>query len=296
MNSTGLDDVILKDEVKATVKQMIMLTKMKVHAKSSVLLSRLQVKGALFYGPPGTGKTHLCRAIAQTMGCNMLALDSAALEFTAVGRTEKSIRAAFTVARKHAPCIVFFDEVDALFYRRGNCDKKWERTTLTQFLQELDGLTSRATDAPFVLVATNRPMDLDPAFLRRLPQKIHFGLPDEQAREKILNVLLHKDDILPDVDLKRLAALTDGYSGSDLNNLCGEAALLWAMEYNLAQNDDASAVVENLPTVQLSNAHFIHGLQKIRPTVSKKQLRELDDFRHAFNPASSGNGDLETPD
>lgn len=225
--------MILNEDIKGIMKQLIVLSKTKIETKSS-LLAGLQIKGALLYGPPGTGKTHFSRAIANCLGSNMLALDSASLQSQYVGETEKYISAAFSLARKYRPCILFFDEVDALFYRRASSDRSWQRAALTQFLQEMDGL-SNGPDAPFVLVATNRPMDLDDAFMRRLPQKILFDLPDEGARAKILRVLLSEKDLDTDVSIETLTASTKGYSGSDLKNLCSEAALLWMME--LAQKD-----------------------------------------------------------
>ncbi|KAM3506602.1 hypothetical protein MY10362_002256 [Beauveria mimosiformis] len=239
LQDTKYEDVILNGDIKEMMRQLIQLSKMKIEAKSTHLLSCVQISGALLYGPPGTGKTHLSRAIANSMGSNMLALDSAVLQSKYVGETEKYIKAAFSLARKLDPCIIFLDEVDALFYRRASNDRSWQRSALTQFLQEMDGLRAGQPGAPFVLVATNRPGDLDTAFLRRLPQKIYFELPDTAARSQILRVLLNEEDLSPDVDIDELAALTDGYSGSDLKSVCAEAALLWVLE--MSQKDAKEA-------------------------------------------------------
>ncbi|EJP66467.1 MSP1 protein [Beauveria bassiana ARSEF 2860] len=239
LQNTKYEDVIVNGDIKEMMRQLVQLSKMKTEAKSKHLLSCVQISGALLYGPPGTGKTHLCRAIANSMRSSMLALDSAALQCKYVGKTEKFIRAAFSLARKLKPCIIFLDEVDALFYRRASSDHSWQRSALTQFLQEMDGLGAGQPGAPFVLVATNRPGDLDTAFLRRLPQKIYFELPDTAARAQILRVLLNEDDLGPDVDIDELAALTDGYSGSDLKSVCAEAALLWVLE--MSQKDAKEA-------------------------------------------------------
>ncbi|KAM3562275.1 hypothetical protein ARSEF4850_002844 [Beauveria asiatica] len=239
LQDTKYEDVILNGDIKEMMRQLVQLSKMKIEAKSTHLLSSVQISGALLYGPPGTGKTHLSRAIANSMGSSMLALDSAALQCKYVGETEKYIRAAFSLARKLDPCIIFLDEVDALFYRRASSDRSWQRSALTQFLQEMDGLHAEQPGTPFVLVATNRPGDLDTAFLRRLPQKIYFELPDSAARAQILRVLLNEEDLGPDVDIDELAALTDGYSGSDLKSVCAEAALLWVLE--MSQKDAKEA-------------------------------------------------------
>lgn len=245
LQDTKYEDVILHDDTKDMMKQLVLLSRKKIDVKSSLLMSAVQISGALLYGPPGTGKTHLSRAIANSLGSNMLALDSATLTSKYVGETEKYIKAAFSLARKYTPCILFLDEVDALFYRRSSGDKSWQRSALTQFLQEVDGIQGGLPGAPFVLVATNRPMDLDTAFLRRLPQKIHFELPNVSARAQILRVLLNEEDLHSDVDIAHLATLTNGYSGSDLKNLCAEAALLWVLEISRKEAKEAAQRVEN---------------------------------------------------
>ncbi|KAJ6785619.1 hypothetical protein PWT90_00492 [Aphanocladium album] len=324
LQDTKYEDVILNDDTKAIMKQLVILSKTKIQIKSS-MLAGLQIKGALLYGPPGTGKTHFSRAIANCLGSNMLSLDGAGLQCKYVGETEKYIKAAFSLARKHAPCILFFDEVDALFYRRSSSDRSWQRTALTQFLGEMDGITG-ATDAPFVLVATNRPTDLDAAFLRRLPQKILFGMPDTEARAKILRVLLDEKDLHPDVDLESLAARTEGYSGSDLKNLCAEAALLWVVELaqkammppavedkaaengrtdsangkqqktnsvktsgrdkKMGEKDAEVAALEALADICLTPANFDNALDKMQPTVSAEAQQAIDAFSQRFNKAS----------
>jgi len=206
------EDVIMDEEIKETVKHLVLLSNSHVEATSSFLLKQIRISGALLYGPPGTGKTHLSRAIAKESGANMLSIDSATIQNKFVGETEKCIKAAFTLAAKLFPCVLFIDEVDALFYRRSSDDKSWERSALTQFLQEMDGL-EKSDKAPFVVVATNRPWDLDDAFLRRLPQKIRFGLPGTESRSKILRTFLKEDDLDPLVSIDSLAKQTDGYSG-----------------------------------------------------------------------------------
>ncbi|KAH8884125.1 AAA ATPase, partial [Thozetella sp. PMI_491] len=223
------EDVILDDDVKTTVKCLVGISKLRVQVTSKYLSSQMQVKGAMLYGPPGTGKTHLARALAKSVGSTMLAVDCATLQSKWVGETEKLIKATFTLARKLSPCVVFIDEVDALFRRRTSSDRSWERSAITQFLQDMDGLRQNATTVaattPFVLVATNRPMDLDDAFMRRLPQKFYIGLPSRAARAKILNLFLDKDDLDASVNIEDLARRTEGYSGSDLRSLSAQAAL-----------------------------------------------------------------------
>ncbi|KAH6684766.1 P-loop containing nucleoside triphosphate hydrolase protein, partial [Halenospora varia] len=236
----------------------------------------------LLYGPPGTGKTHLSRAIAKESGVTMLSVDSATLIQKHIGETEKSIKAAFSLASRLSPCILFIDEVDAMFYNRDTVEHSWERSATAQFLQEMDGLV-KSDKAPFVIVATNRPWDLDSAFLRRLPQKVPLMLPDAEARSKILGVILKSEDLDPLVDIEALSRETDGYSGSDLRNLCSETALIWAMEQSKRKRSKGASSQDS-GKMRLGLLHFAKALQKIRPSVSKDVLSEFKEFTHQFNP------------
>ena len=294
---SSYDDVVLDPEVKETIKHLVYRSQFMPETKSHNLISQIKIKGALLYGPPGTGKTHLGRALAKDSGATMLAIDCAAMNSQWVGETEKYIRAAFSLAAKLSPCILFIDEVDSLFYHRRFNDKPWERSAITQFLTEMDGLEQRV-GAPFVMVATNRPMDLDDAFLRRLPQKVPMGLPDRLARAKILRLFLNDEDLSPLVDIDALAAITEGYTGSDLRNLCAEAALLWTMEQTrpkLLRTESSKVGVDNpedpIATrpqsplkMRLAKPHFAKALAKIRPTVSRAFLGDLNKFTRRFAP------------
>ena len=222
----------------------------------------------------------------------MLAIDGDAVESKWVGETEHNIKAAFTLAVKLHPCIVFIDEVEALFRRRSSNDQNHTRKALTQFLSCMDGIGT-GDKAPFVVVATNRPSDLDEAFLRRLPQKIFFKLPDIDSRAKILRLFLSSaDDLDPSVDIDELARKTEGYSGSDLRNTCSEAHLLWLKEQTGPTGEGASEdemtareTADDAPRkVCLRNEHFDGALRNVRPTVSIETLHDLAGFARRFNP------------
>ncbi|EEU33836.1 uncharacterized protein NECHADRAFT_55976, partial [Fusarium vanettenii 77-13-4] len=242
-------------------------------------------KGILLYGPPGTGKTHLTRSIAKESGASMLCVDGASLLSKYVGEIEKNIKAAFTLATKLHPCVLFIDEVDSLFYDRGMARRTWERSAVTQFLMQMDGLAQN-DKAPCVILATNRPNSLDNAFLRRLPQKIPIGLPDMKSRSDILRVLLEGEELEPLVNMDSLARETEGYSGSDLRSLCAEAALIWAIENSKKGRENDSS--DGPDKMRLGLTHFAKGLQRIRPSVLKKDLLELESFRKRFNPHCIG--------
>ncbi|KAI1455363.1 ATPase family AAA domain-containing protein 1-A [Annulohypoxylon moriforme] len=273
------DDVIIDSGSKETMKYLVSMSNFCPEAKSTLLLNQIRINGALLYGPPGTGKTHLSRAVAKDSGMNMIAIDSAAVKSKWVGESEKLIKASFTLASKLFPCVLFIDEVDALFYRRGSDDRSWERSALTQFLQCLDGLV-QDKKAPFVIAATNRPSDLDDAFLRRLPQKLLFKLPDEESRLKILRIFLKDEDLHPSLDVEGLARATEGYSGSDIRSLCGEAAMIWSIEQERGKVGDA---LKEKVKLCLEARHFAKAFQGIRPSVSEKVLEDFASFAKRYN-------------
>lgn len=159
----------------------------------------------------------------------MLSIDHATIRSSAVGKSEKYIRAAFSLAAKLHPCVLFTDEADSLFCRRSSRAKSWERAATTQFLVEMEGL-SRDPNAPLLVAATNRPWDLDEAFLRRPPQKFCVQLPDQAPRAAILRLFLKEQDLDPAVDSGGVASVTKGFSGSDLKSPYAEAALIWEIE------------------------------------------------------------------
>lgn len=152
---------------------------------------------------------------------------------------------------------------------------------MTQFLSQMDRLAQN-DKAPSVIVATNRPDTLDKAFLRRLPQKVPISLPDTKSRFKILGVLLEGEELEPLVEIDSLARETEGYSGSDLRSLCAEAALIWAIENSKKIHKNGSS--DESDKMRLGLTHFAKALQRIRPSVSKKDLLELESFTKRFNP------------
>ena len=136
-----------------------------------------------------------------------------------MGEGEKLVRAVFSLARRLSPCVVFIDELDALFgarLSRVSGNSLAHRGVITEFMQEMDGLKSKKDDNIIVIGATNRPFDLDDAILRRLPRRLLVDLPGEKERDAILKILLKEENIAEDVDIAKLAKDTAGFSGSDL--------------------------------------------------------------------------------
>ena len=183
--------------------------------------------GILLYGPPGCGKTMLARSIARRANCAFLNVSLAAVFDKWVGETEKRVEAVFSLARKLAPTVVFFDEIDAVTRNRGAVlgDAGWTSSLKALLLSEWDGLATRRPGDPPVVVlgATNRPEDIDEAFLRRMPLRLEVPLPDAAARTDILRRIL--SGVGGSVDYAEVAGECEGLSGAELRELCRRAAL-----------------------------------------------------------------------
>ena len=281
--TTGYESVIIAEKDKEIMKTTLNLFKLRGTVATHPLLGQTQGRGALFYGPPGTGKTLTCRAIAKESGMSMLSIDAADVLGKWVGETEKHIRAAFTLAVKVYPCILFIDEVEALFGHRTSDQHSWERGMVTQFLKEMDGLCSHVK-SPFVIVATNRPTDLDEAFLRRLPLKIPFPLPDMSQRISILRLNLSEEDLEDGCEIELLARQTEGYSGSDIRTLCGQAALVWAMEYT--HSAEGVPLGSDGLRLKLNCRHFEDALSTMRPSVSRQFMQDIKRFEERHDQSS----------
>ncbi len=188
-------------------------------------------KGVLLLGPPGTGKTLLARAVAGEAGCPFFPISGSDFVEMFVGVGASRVRDLFEQAKKHAPAIIFIDEIDAVGRHRGaglggGHDEREQ--TLNQLLVEMDGFTGN--ESVIVIAATNRRDILDPALLRpgRFDRQIVVGYPDVKGREEVLRVHAKNKPLGPDVDLKVIAQTTQGFTGADLENLLNESALLAA--------------------------------------------------------------------
>ena len=194
-------------------------------------------KGVLLLGAPGTGKTLLARAVAGEAGCPFFPISGSDFVEMFVGVGASRVRDLFEQAKKHAPAIIFIDEIDAVGRHRGaglggGHDEREQ--TLNQLLVEMDGFTGN--DSVIVIAATNRRDILDPALLRpgRFDRQIVVGYPDVKGREEILRVHAKNKSLGPDVDLKIIAKTAQGFTGADLENVLNEAALLAARNNRLA--------------------------------------------------------------
>ncbi|KAF2396081.1 AAA-domain-containing protein [Trichodelitschia bisporula] len=267
-------DVILDRGVKQSLRTLIKLSIERPQAYTYGVLKGNRIPGVLLYGPPGTGKTLLAKAMATESGCTTLEVSGAQVLQRYVGESEKIIAKIFEVAKALQPCVVFLDEADSVFTKRSDKGNSWERTMVNQFLHEWDSMAHGSENA-FIVVATNRPQDIDDAILRRLPQRIHIGLPGLSDRLAILQHYL-ADERATDVDLVTVARYTARYSGSDLKNLCVQAATRAVQDELLGPS--ATEPGAPRPRRVLNNRHFALALQDIRPCVTNQMLLDLRKF------------------
>ncbi|KAL3714230.1 hypothetical protein ACJRO7_006209 [Eucalyptus globulus] len=215
-------DIGAMDETKESLQELVMLPLRRPDLFKGGLLK--PCRGILLFGPPGTGKTMLAKAIANEAGASFINVSMSTITSKWFGEDEKNVRALFTLAAKVSPTIIFVDEVDSMLGQRTRVgEHEAMRKIKNEFMTHWDGLLTKSGERILVLAATNRPFDLDEAIIRRFERRIMVGLPSIESREMILKTLLAKE-VVADLDYKELAAMTEGYSGSDLKNLCVTAA------------------------------------------------------------------------
>ncbi|XP_051122872.1 calmodulin-interacting protein 111-like [Andrographis paniculata] len=215
-------DIGALDGIKESLQELVILPLRRPDLFNGGLLK--PCRGILLFGPPGTGKTMLAKAIANEAGASFINVSMSTITSKWFGEDEKNVRALFTLAAKVSPTIIFVDEVDSMLGQRTRVgEHEAMRKIKNEFMTHWDGLLTRPGERILVLAATNRPFDLDEAIIRRFERRIMVDLPSVESREKILNTLLSKEKV-EDLDLKELAAMTEGYSGSDLKILCVTAA------------------------------------------------------------------------
>ncbi|CAF4878261.1 unnamed protein product [Pieris macdunnoughi] len=220
----GLDNLIM--ELRETV--ILPIQKRELFADSRLTQPP---KGVLLHGPPGCGKTLIAKATAKEANMSFINLDVSMLTDKWYGETQKLAAAVFSLAVKLQPCIVFIDEIESFLRTRNSHDHEATAMMKTQFMSLWDGLITDPSCTVIIMGATNRPQDLDKAIQRRMPATFHVPMPNEFQRERILQLILHKEPVAPDIEYKKLAASSEGFSGSDLHEVCRQAAVYRVRDY-----------------------------------------------------------------
>ncbi len=246
------------------------------------LFERLGVeapKGVLLHGPPGTGKTLLARAVASETNANFLSIGGPEIMSKYYGESEERLREVFKEAQENAPSIVFIDEIDSIAPKREEVTGEVEKRVTSQLLSLMDGLQSRGKVV--VIGATNRPNAIDPALRRpgRFDREIEIGVPDRDGRLEVLEIHTRGMPLAEDVDLKKLADVTHGFVGADLEALVKEAAIRALRRILPEINLEAQSIPGDiLNKIIVRMADFQDALKEIDPSAMREVLVEIPDI------------------
>lgn len=296
------DDVAGLEKAKQALKEAVILP---IQYPQLFEGKRQPWKGILLYGPPGTGKSYLAKAAATETKGRFYSVSAANIVSKWMGESERLIKALFDIARKNKPAVIFIDEIDSVLSARSEGENDATRRLKTEFLIQMQGV-GKDDKGILVLGATNIPWGLDPAVRRRFQKKIYINLPEAKARKTMLKLNLGDTyNDLTDAEFETLANLTEGYSGSDIYNLtqdaiygplrkCQKATHFVKLDdkhFIPCSPSDIGAIpmtINNMQNPEMLVApvvtfeDFILSLQKMKPTVSKKDLEKQDQFTKEF--------------
>jgi len=249
------------------------------------LFERLGVeppKGVLLYGSPGTGKTLLAKAVANESDANFFYVGGPEVVSKFVGESEERLRKLFKEAQDNAPSIIFIDEIDAIAPKRSEVTGEVERRMVSQLLTLMDGLKARGE--VIVIAATNRIDSIDPALRRpgRFDREIELGVPSRDDREEILAIHARNMPLAKDVDIKKLAGITHGYTGADLSSLAKEAAMKSLRRLlPLINLDDAQVPTDILDKLKVKGEDFSEAMREIQPSALREVFFEKPNIKWA---------------
>ncbi|EOB14776.1 Fidgetin-like protein 1 [Nosema bombycis CQ1] len=268
VNNISWDDIVGLGNVKKTINEIVLWPMLRPDLFTGL---RGPPKGLLLFGPPGTGKTMIGKCIASQCKATFFSISASSLTSKWVGEGEKMVRALFFLARSMQPSVIFIDEIDSLLTQRTENENEGSRRIKTEFLVQFDGTSTSNDDRILVIGATNRPQEIDEAARRRLVKRIYVTLPCEEARkEMVFKLMKDYKNNLSDEDLKEVAKITKGYSGSDMFNLCREASLEPLREIENISNFKC----ENTRPIGLED--FIRSMKQIKKSVA---INELDQYK-----------------
>ena len=267
-------DIIGMQEMKKILYEIIIVPQIRPDLFTGI---RKPQRGILLFGPPGTGKTMIAKAIASECNSTFFNISASSLTSKWVGESEKTVKSLFKLAYQKAPSIIFIDEIDSILSKRNESENEATKRLKTEFLIQFDGLGSNTNAKLLVIAATNRPMDLDEALLRRLPKRVYCGPLDVNGRFDFIKKVINRVETkLKDNDIMEIAQMTNGYSNSDLKELCKEAAFQPVRELTMEQ---ILHIKKFRPIVKKD---LVKAVKKIRGTMSNKIINELINWNSQF--------------
>ncbi|KAM7538368.1 hypothetical protein Aperf_G00000071241 [Anoplocephala perfoliata] len=270
------DDIAGLDSVKSTLKEVVVFPMLRPDIFTGL---RGPPKGLLLFGPPGTGKTLIGKCIASISNSTFFSISASSLTSKWVGDGEKMVRALFVIARIHQPSVIFIDEVDSLLSQRSETEHESSRRIKTEFLIQLDGVSTGSEERLLLIGATNRPQELDEAARRRFVKRLYVPLPCENARREIVKRLIkeQKHNLTPG-DLDAIAAKSEGFSGADVASLCREAAMgpIRGLPFEVIQ----SIPCQDVPSVGMHD--FLAAFRHVKASVSPSDLEQYISWNQQY--------------
>jgi len=263
-------------------------------------------KGVLMFGPPGTGKTLLAKAVASECRTTFFNVSASTLSSKYRGDSEKMVRILFEMARYYSPSTIFFDEIDSLAGSRGSStEHEASRRVKTELMVQMDGVEAVPDDdeedeeqkkpkTVIVLAATNMPWDLDEALRRRLEKRIYIPLPAVEERKELFRINMQDCETAPDVDVDKIAEITEGYSGADVANVCRDAAMMGVrrvMQVAREKGLQGAAIQEELKNQKdmlqtaITMDDFVKAAGKVSKSVGEQDLKRYQDWMDEFGSA-----------
>ena len=270
-----LDDVAGLSGAKQALREAIVLPLMRPDLFTG---SRQPWKGILLHGPPGCGKTMIAKATAGDVKATFFNISAATLVSKWLGESEKLVKRLYEIAKEKQPSIIFIDEVDSLTQARGEGENDAMRRVKTQLLTSMEGLSSSKEDRVVTIGATNIPWEIDGAFRRRFQRRIYVSLPDPEARSVIFKINSKGIELDSSIDFERLAEMTEGYSGSDIANICREAVMAPIRDLDTSDMISDSSIKARAVTQQ----DYLNALESVNKSVSQNELIRFRQWDEEF--------------